>query len=80
MVNPYYPWVVKIIDRSFIGKTSLKIADFKIYAGDFYLLDTTQGLFRFDLTKGLHVVLVGAYHTSQGFTRFGVFHSRLDGK
>ena len=39
MQDPLNPWVVGVIDRSFLGLPRLRIADVKVYQGQIYILD-----------------------------------------
>lgn len=44
------PWVVGIIDRSFLKIPRLRIMDVKIYLGEIYILDYLKGLHRVIIT------------------------------
>lgn len=79
MDDVYNPWIVKVIDRSFVGSDSMAIADVKIYKGDVYLLDVKKGLYRFDFTRGLDIVVTGHYAADQQLTKLAVYQSTLDG-
>ncbi len=46
MQDPFNPWVVGIIDRSFLDIPKLRIADVKIYLGNIYILDYLLGVHR----------------------------------
>lgn len=37
--DPFKPFTLKVMDRSFLGQDKLAITDFKMYRGDAYLLD-----------------------------------------
>lgn len=76
--NPYKPFVIKVIDRSFLDMPTFTIMDFKLYLGDMYLLDYHQGIIRMDITGAQHVLITGRYRTDSGFRRFGVYSNNLD--
>ena len=46
VTNPFDPWVVQIIDRSFLKSKSLMIVDMHVYLGQVYILDIKKGLYR----------------------------------
>ena len=47
MINdPNDPWIVEIIDRSFLNSKTLSITDVKIYLGEIFILDQKMGLYR----------------------------------
>jgi hypothetical protein len=46
VTKPLTPWVVAVIDRSYLKKSTLRVADFKVYLSEIYVLDYTKGLHR----------------------------------
>lgn len=44
--DPLNPWVVGLIDRTFLGVPRLRIIDTKIYLGEIYILDEIKGVHR----------------------------------
>lgn len=47
MVNePLKPWVVSVIDRSFLAMSVLRVVDIRVYLSEIYVLDYTKGLHR----------------------------------
>lgn len=44
--DPLDPWVIEIIDRSFLKSKSLMIVDVHVYLGQIYILDIKKGLYR----------------------------------
>jgi hypothetical protein len=80
MSDLYNPWIIKVIDRSFVSQESLAIADLRIYKQDVYLLDAKKGLYRFDFSRGMDIILTGIYRANQGFTKVAVYQSTLDGR
>lgn len=71
------PYILRVIDRSFLSLKKLSITDFKVYLGDLYLLDYHHGLIKFDITPSQQIVIVGKYETSVGFLKFGVYSDDL---
>lgn len=76
--NPYRPWVIKIMDRSFLHQEKLSIRDFKVYLGDLYILDEHTGVISFDLTPSQNIVIKGRYRTESGYHRMGIYTNNLD--
>jgi hypothetical protein len=76
--NPMKPYVLRVMDRSFLGLKKLSITDFKLYLGDMYILDHHQGIIKFDITPSQHIVISGIYRTDSGFMKFGVYSNNLD--
>jgi hypothetical protein len=76
--NPKKPFVLKVIDRSFLDLDRMAIMDFKLYLGDMYLLDYHQGVLRLDITGSQQLIITGRYRTDSGFTKMGVFSNNLD--
>jgi hypothetical protein len=76
--DPKRPFVLKVVDRSFLDLNRLAIMDFKLYLGDMYLLDLHQGLIRLDITGAQKILITGRYRTDSHFTKFGVYSSNLD--
>lgn len=75
--NPLDPWVVGIIDRSFLQTPRLRIMDVKIYLGEIYILDYLKGLHRVYISTSQDLTYQGVYE-AKGFTRFGLFSPNLD--
>jgi hypothetical protein len=76
--NPRKPYVLRVMDRSFLGLKRLSITDFKLYLGDMYILDYHQGLIRFDISPSQQIIITGRYRTDSGFLKFGVYSSNQD--
>lgn len=76
--DPKKPFVLKVVDRSFLDLDRLSIMDFKLYLGDMYLLDLHQGLIRLDITGAQKILITGRYRTDSQFTKFGVYSNNLD--
>jgi hypothetical protein len=76
--DPRKPFILKVVDRSFLDLDRFALMDFKVYLGDIYLLDFHQGLLRFDITGSQQLLITGRYVTDSGFTKFGVFSNNLD--
>lgn len=76
--DPKRPFVLKVVDRSFLDLDRLAIMDFKLYLGDMYLLDYHQGLIRLDITGAQKILITGRYRSDSHFTKFGVYSSNLD--
>jgi hypothetical protein len=55
------PFILKVIDRSFLGLDKLSITDFDLYLGDLYLLDYHKGLIKFDITPAQQIAITGKY-------------------
>ena len=75
--NLFDPWVVGVIDRSFLKVSRLRIMDVKIYLGEIYILDYLQGLHRVVVTSSEDLEYQGVYE-GKGFTKFGVYSPNLD--
>lgn len=76
--DPFKPWPIKLMDRSFLHQEKLSITDFKIYLGDMYILDWHTGVISFDITMSQNIVIKGRYRSSSGFSRLGVYTNNLD--
>ena len=76
--DPYRPWAIKVMDRSFIHQDKLSITDFRIYLGDMYILDWHTGVVSFDITPNQNIVIKGRYRTSSGYHKLGVYTNNLD--
>ena len=76
--NPLKPYILRVIDRSFLGQKQLSITDFKVYLGDMYILDYHQGLVRFDISPSQQIVITGRYRTDSGFLKFGVYSDDMN--
>lgn len=46
MTKPYDPWVVAVIDRTFVKTSTLRVSDIRVYLSEIYVLDYTKGLHR----------------------------------
>ena len=46
MNEPQKPWVVSIIDRSFLRQSVLRTTDIKVYLSEIYILDYSKGIHR----------------------------------
>ena len=46
MQDPLNPWIVGVIDRTFLGVQKLWISDVKVYLGSIYILDQQKGVHR----------------------------------
>lgn len=44
--DPLDPWIVGIIDRSFLKVAKLRIMEVKVYLSHIYILDSTKGIHR----------------------------------
>ena len=75
--DPYRPWAIKVIDRSFLNQDALSITDFKEYLGDLYILDYHKGVISFDITPSQNIVIKGRYRTDSGFQRLGIYSNNL---
>jgi hypothetical protein len=69
--------VIEVIDRSFLGLTSLKVADIHVYLGEIYMLDESKGLHRILITEEDNLVWKGFYE-AKGYNRFSVYSNNLD--
>jgi hypothetical protein len=75
--DPFRPWAIKVLDRSFLNQDALSITDFKEYLGDLYILDYHKGVISFDITPSQNVVIKGRYRTDSGFQRMGIYSNNL---
>lgn len=71
------PYILRVIDRSFLGQNKLAIMDFKVYLGDLYILDYYHGLSRFDITPSQQILITGKY-IEPGYLKFGVYSDDLN--
>ena len=76
--DPRKPFVLKVVDRTFLDLDRLSIMDMKVYLGDIYLLDYHQGIIRMDITGSQQLLITGRYRTDSGFRKFGVYSNNLD--
>lgn len=76
--DPFRPWVIKVMDRSYLHQEELSITDFKIYLGDMYILDWHSGVISFDISPSQNVIIKGRYRTSSGYHKLGVYTNNLD--
>jgi hypothetical protein len=44
--NPEDPWIVSIIDRTFLRTSTFRAADIRVYLSEIYILDYAKGLHR----------------------------------
>lgn len=78
MVNePRKPWVVAVVDRSFLKMSVLRVSDIRVYLSEIYVLDYTKGLHRIRINTEEDLVYNGFYE-AKGFTRFAVYSNNLD--
>jgi hypothetical protein len=75
--DPFRPWTIKVMDRSFLHQDKLAITDFKIYLGDIYILDYHSGVISFDLTPSQNIIIKGRYRSSSGFRKMGIYSNNL---
>ena len=75
--DPFRPWAIKVLDRSFLGQDALSITDFKEYLGDLYILDYHKGVISFDITPSQNIVIKGKYRTDSGFQKMGIYSNNL---
>jgi hypothetical protein len=75
--DPYKPWAIKVMDRSFLHQDQLSITDFKVYLGDIYILDYHSGVISFDITPSQNLVIKGRYRTDSGFRRLAIYSNNL---
>lgn len=59
--NPDDPWIVAIIDRSFLKVPKLRIMDTKIYLGKVYILDYLKGVHQVSITSSEDLEYAGIY-------------------
>lgn len=64
--DPSDPWIVEIIDRSFLNTKALSISDVKIYLGEIFILDHKMGLYRVYINTEEDLKLNG-YYEVKGF-------------
>jgi hypothetical protein len=76
--DPFRPWTIKVMDRSFIHQEKLSITDFRIYLGDMYILDWHTGVISFDITPSQNIVIKGRYRTAGGYHKLAVYANNLD--
>lgn len=76
--DPYRPWTIKVMDRSYLHQDKLSITDFKIYLGDIYILDYHSGVISFDITPSQNIIIKGRYRTNSGYRKLGVYSNNLD--
>ena len=77
--NPLDPWIVEVLDRSFLKSRSLKIVDIQVYLGEIYILDEKKGIYRVRINEEEDLRFKGFYE-AKGFTRFSVYSNNLDDK
>lgn len=46
VTKPLQPWIVSVIDRSFLGSNVLRATDIKVYLSEIYILDWSKGIYR----------------------------------
>jgi hypothetical protein len=69
--------VVALLDRSFMGMSTLRIMDVQIYNQELFFLDYNSGLYRIDITTG-QVIKPKALYPCQFFLKFGVYSDNMD--
>jgi hypothetical protein len=55
------PWIIGIIDRSFLKLARLRIMDVKIYISKIYILDYLTGVHQVEITSSEDLSYVGIY-------------------
>lgn len=76
LTDPNDPWIVEVIDRSFLNTKSLSITDVKIYLGEIFLLDKSRGVYRVAINTEEDLVFKGFYEI-KGYDRMAVFSNNL---
>lgn len=46
VTKPLEPWIVSVIDRSFLGTSTLRATDIRVYLSEIYVLDYSKGIYR----------------------------------
>lgn len=77
--DPLSPWVVGVIDRTFLGVPKLRMVDVKVYLGQIYLLDQAKGVHRIYISGAEDLIYRGCYE-ARGFNRLAVFSPNLDNR
>ncbi len=76
ITDPSDPWIVEVIDRSFLRAKTLSITDIQIYLGEIFILDKKMGLYRVYINSEEDLKFNG-YYEIKGFDRFSVYSSNL---
>lgn len=79
VTEPLDPWVIEVLDRSFLKTKSLKIVDVHAYLDEIYILDIKKGIYRIRINDQEDLLLKGFYE-GKGFTKFNVYSNNLDDK
>lgn len=77
MEDPLKPWIVGIIDRTFLGVPRLWISEVIVYLDEIYILDQLKGVHRVYISGSEDILYQGCYE-AKGFTRLAVFSPNLD--
>jgi hypothetical protein len=77
--DPLNPWVVGLIDRTFLGVSRLWISDVSIYLGQIYILDQLKGVHRVYISGSEDLHYQGLYE-ARGFSRLAVYSPNLDNR
>jgi hypothetical protein len=75
--KPLEPWIVSVIDRTFLGMSTFRAADLRVYLSEIYVLDYTKGLHRIKINTEEDLIYSGFYE-AKGFNRFAVYSNNLD--
>jgi hypothetical protein len=75
--DPLNPWVLGLLDRSFLGVAKLRIMDVKIYLGKIYILDYLKGLHQVSISAVENLEYLGVYE-ARGFSKFALYSPNLD--
>lgn len=51
MTDPSKPWIVSVIDRSFLRSSVLRAADMVVYLSEIYILDYSKGIHRVGINR-----------------------------
>lgn len=79
MTKPLDPWVVSIIDRTFLRTSTLRAVDIRVYLSEIYVLDYTKGLHRVRINAEEDLIYNGFFE-AKGFSKFNVYSNNLDDK
>lgn len=61
MTEPQKPWVVSIIDRSFLSSSVLHATDIRVYLSEIYILDYSKGIHRVKISYEEELVYQGFF-------------------
>lgn len=77
MTEPLKPWVVSVIDRSFLKTSTLRATDIRVYLSEIYILDYSKGIHRVKINLQEELIYSGFFE-AKGFNRFAVYSNNLD--